>query len=586
MCGVFGFISTQQQDAPQHVFDGLKSLEYRGYDSWGIAWNEPDKCHELKLVGKMPSPAPQLPLSSIAIGHTRWATHGGVTQDNAHPHLDCHQRLALVHNGIVENFTELKEALLAKNHTFKSETDSEVLVHLIEELMKESRTLTEAVQKAFLQAKGLNAIVVLDHHTQTVCIVKNGSPLLIGKADNAWIMASDIPAILAHTTAISRLEDRTLVTFHNSEMKAMNADTGKSIKLEFQQITGLNTHADKGEYDHFMLKEIHEQQTVLQQYVEELSPVQTEFFSQQLLGQAPVLIGCGTAYHASLFGQYLLTPLYRQLVSAIPGGEASHFLKHLPKEQPFVFLSQSGETMDLIEIAKEQTGRPTAAMINRPFSSLEKIVGKTFPLLAGLEQCVLSTKSFTAKVATFLLWADKIEKSDRRRKDLRTVVEWLPSALSEEYHQKHIAPVVEVLKKVEHAFVLGQYEFFPIALETALKIKEGTYTHAEGFAGSELKHGVIALIEPGTPCIALAPDKKDSDIISHAREVQARGGTIIGISPFANELFEHYLPLPHAGSATPIASAIVGQLVAYHLALAKGIDPDKPRNLAKSVTVK
>lgn len=587
MCGIFGYVGNKTDGAAK-VLHGLKQLEYRGYDSWGVAVATEQLIVE-KHVGKIGDAQlheTQLP-SGLAVGHTRWATHGGVTIENAHPHLDSQRQIAVVHNGIIENYQSLKEELLAKGYTFQSQTDSEVFTLLVEENLK-TMPLREAVQQVFGRLHGLNAFVVLSLRDQQLVVVRKGSPLALGKAADGLYVASDASAMALYADQVFFLADNQLAVLSQDGEQLFDANTLTPQPLSWQKLEFIAQDLEKGEYPHYLLKEIHEQPRVLTTIANELAP-QLEHYAEQLK-RKPLFVGCGTAYHAALSASYFWSIIAQQAASAIQGSEFKYTRQVLTDNDFVSFLSQSGETIDIVEHLPflNEAGISFGAIVNRLGSSLER--GSTHKVLlpAGAEQCVLATKSYTAMLGVLFLLAHlKAGSFEQGKAELLESVKQLSPLLTTEYRQEHIRPVAERLAKAAHIFLIGRGNSYPVALEAALKIKEVTYVHTEGFAGGELKHGVIALIEQGTPCIVFAPEGEEYEAtLSNALELKVRGATIIGVSSKPSEAFDFYLPVEGSGVLSALTQAVALQEVAYEMALLLGNDPDKPRNLAKSVTVK
>lgn len=578
MCGIFAIAGAT--DAPEKTLTGLKTLEYRGYDSWGVAWKRSSQATDNRLqvekhVGKIGDAKLSYELStvacSLAIGHTRWATHGGVTELNAHPHLDCTGRFAIVHNGIVENYAALKEDLLSKGHTFRSETDSEVIAHLIEEEVSGTGyQVQEHIRKVFLRLKGLNAIVVLDLDTETIIACKNGSPLVIGQTR---VLASDAIALIPHTDTVHYMDDGEMVVIRATEMILYDLLSGDKKQFEWKKIEHQNGSTTIGSYAHFMLKEIHEQQSLVHR-------LQATDYRLDISAKRIFFVGCGSAYIASLYGQYLCLEKGVD-ARAVVGSEFGSVLTLLTASDLVIFLSQSGETIDLVEHAKvlKKKHIPMIGLINREGSTLGRLCDHVIPLSAGPEQSVCATKSWFAKVSLLSkLWG---------KNDLSPAIEAVEHTQTPAYEQTVIAPVVKKIKDAKSIFLLGRGKNMVLALEGAMKIKEITYIHAEAAPGGELKHGSIALIEPGTPVIVIAPhDATYDSMISNAMEVKARGAVVIGISDTPHPCFDLYVPVISPEETWILPATVAIQLLAYHTAVALRRDPDKPRNLAKSVTVK
>lgn len=622
MCGIIGFVSQKPKENPaQFLIEGLKRLEYRGYDSWGIAYGEEPTV--FKKAGKISdvSTINHLPFTnntnnqpaSAGLAHTRWATHGGVTDANAHPHTDCTGEIIVVHNGIVENWEKLKDELRSKGHEFRSETDTEVVAHLVEEAISNKQQAisnpSEAVRATFNQLGGLNAIAVYFPQVRQIIAFRNGSPLVVGIGDQEFYLASDVPAFLPYTRKVCFLEDGEGIVMQKSPPKAdsplaknikiIDAKTGEEREPKVEEINWSAEEADKGEYPYFLIKEIKEQPEILSRLAEYPEKELKEVGRLIKKAFGTYVTACGTASYAALAATYLFSNLAKRHVNFAVGSEFP-YLENLSQKSLLVAASQSGETMDTLEAVRAAKKRKTKtiALVNVPGSSLTRLADKTLLLNCGPEKAVVSTKAYTAKLAVFLLLAKELAgELEGGRKLVRSaalgIEEILRSGL-----ERDIKRLARRLKGVEHIFTIGRGVNYPTALEAALKIKEASYIHAEGFAGGELKHGVITLIEKGpprldgesrrgTPCLVfVGDDETASSVLSNAQELKSRGGYIIGISPIPSESFDLWIKVPKVGPASPIVNIIPAQLLAYHLALERGLDPDKPRNLAKSVTVK
>ena len=587
MCGIFGYIGFQ--NAPQIILEGLKRLEYRGYDSWGIAVKNGQHLLIDKRIGKIGSAKVNLPQSYIGIGHTRWATHGGVTVNNAHPHLDCTKTLAVMHNGIVENFQDLKEELIKKGHKFSSETDTEVIIHLIEENLKKTGFAT-SVKETFNKLKGLNAIVATYALSSEIIACQNGSPLIVGIGEKEELfIASDAAGILKHTKKVIFLEDNQMVIL-GEKLQLLSLPDGKKLNPKIHTLNWTFEEAEKGKFKHFLLKEIYEQPYVLENIALNYDLAVNKL--TQLIKSASnvFMLGCGTASYAALAGSYFLSVIARKHAFFSIGSEFKYLENYLTKKDLVIPISQSGETIDVTEpVGKAiKMGAKIAAIVNVLGSTLYRQADYKILLGAGVEKAVVGTKSFIAMVAVLFLTAYTLINKQRIGKSLLTAAsENVKQILEENFIQK-IKKAANFLKNKEHIFIIGRGLSYAAALETSLKIKETSLLHAEGFAGGELKHGVIALIEKGTPCIVLAPDDETyDDTVSNACELKARGGLIIGIGPKENKVFDLFLQTADLKEATIIPIVVISQLLAYYLALKRNVeDPDKPRNLAKSVTVK
>jgi len=595
MCGIFGYVGTRDE-APRLVLEGLRKLEYRGYDSWGIAARHDGLVVE-KHVGKIGQATTSLPDANAALGHTRWATHGGVTEANAHPHLDCQGRLAVIHNGIIENHGDLKQELLKQGHTFASQTDTEVVCHLLEEQLTtrdESadgcERLIQALLTVFRRLDGLSAISVLDPEQHCIVAAKNGSPLVLGYGDDGNFLASDSSALLEHTRRLTFLEDGQAALISADTVAVYDVESGRPIsEARIWDITWQEERAGLDGHPHFMAKEIYEQPRVLRRLAGERFSDAGELAERIMAASTVHFVGCGSAAHAARCGEYLFSRIASRQANCVVGSEFGYLADFLDARSLVVGLSQSGETIDLLDSMKAalRRGAQLAALVNVEGSSLYRLVDQPLLLSAGPERCVLATKSFTAKLGVLLMAA---YAARGRLGDGQALVQQAADeieAFLSDGRVELMRGLAERFVASEHLYVIGRGPSYPMALEAALKIKEVSYIHAEGFAGGELKHGVIALIEPGTPCLVLAPrDETFHAILSGAEEIKARGGTIIGISPVASDVWDVHIPVADVGEAASIVNAVPRQVFAYELAMKRGLDPDKPRNLAKSVTVK
>jgi glutamine---fructose-6-phosphate transaminase (isomerizing) len=592
MCGIFGYVGARS-DAPGLVLRGLKQLEYRGYDSWGIAVPRDGKIEVEKRTGKIGSAETSLPASTVGLGHTRWATHGGVTDENAHPHLDCTGRLAIIHNGIVQNHRDLRRELLDRGHAFRSETDTEVVAHLLEEEVGRRadgpEPLVQALIATFRRLEGLNAIAALDVRSGCLAAAKSGSPMTLGWAGDGMLLASDYAALLEHTRRMTFLDESQAALLTPDGIAVFDVNSGERITPTIAEVEWSAEQAELNGFPDFMSKEIHEQPHVLRRIARERRRDARRLAGLIRDAQEIHLVGCGTAAHAAMAGQYLLARVAGRRSFYANGSEFGYLEKFLGPGALAIALSQSGETIDVIDSVRgaKRRGASLASLVNVEGSTLFRLSDYAVLLGAGPERCVLATKSFTAKLAVLLLTAyaleDRVDEAAGLLEQAATEIE----ALLSDWRRDYVRKIAEQIYRQEHLYVIGRGPSYPMALEAALKVKEVSYVHAEGFAGGELKHGVIALIESETPCLVLAPnDETHDDILSGAMEVRARGGTIIGIGPRHDEAFDFHIPIADLGEASGIVQAVPAQLLGYYLALLRGHDPDKPRNLAKSVTVK
>ncbi|MEK7495211.1 MAG: glutamine--fructose-6-phosphate transaminase (isomerizing) [Patescibacteria group bacterium] len=589
MCGIYGIINDKNNRAAQTVLEGLKKLEYRGYDSWGVSII-PQNQKEIQVdkhIGKIGEAITNLPPGLIALGHTRWATHGGVTDSNAHPHLDCNKKIAVIHNGIVENYQEIKEELIKKGHQFVSETDTEVIAHLIEEKSK-SKKINEAIFETFKLLRGSNAIAVLDFDSKTIIACRNGSPLVVGLGKNQYFLASDVPAFLKETNKVYFLSDGEAVALNKDGVKLFDLETEKEKKLISQILDWKMEDAEKSGFPHFLLKEIYEQLKTIPKTTSINEKEIKELAEKINSGYKVVLTGCGTASYCALATKYFFAQQGID-AQAIPSYEFMPFSKFIDKKTIVFAISQSGETADTLIAVKEakKRGAEVVAVINARGSTLERLADTVLFVGAGPEIAVVSTKAFTSQLSTlyFLTMAVTNKYKEGKEKIIN-----LSEVLTKWFNDQLTSQLIMLAKKLmdeEHIYLIGKHINYPATLEFALKIKETSYVHAEPFAAGELKHGVITLIQKGTPCFVLASnDEIKDEVLSSAAEIKARGGLIIGVAPFESNEFDILIKTPDLKELTIFANIIVGQLLGYYLGVGRGADPDKPRNLAKSVTVK
>jgi glucosamine--fructose-6-phosphate aminotransferase (isomerizing) len=588
MCGIFGYAG-KRKVAARVVWEGLKRLEYRGYDSWGVAVATAGGIRVKKRVGKIGrSKVGELPGSDLGIGHTRWATHGGVSEANSHPQTDCGGRLAVVHNGIIENYEELKLRLVKTGHKFLSQTDTEVFAHLVEVYIGKMG-LAGAVRKSFLEIRGLNAVAVMDAGQKNIVAVRNGSPLVLGFGEGENYVASDPAAIAQHTQRAVFLDDGEMAEISADGIRVSDVVTGREKKAQITSLQKSGTQEGKGGYRHFMMKEIEEQVSVLDRISRESGPEVKKLALLIDKSFGTYLIGCGTASYACLAGSYLFSEISGKHVNWCVGSEFGYQLDFLTPRSLVVALSQSGETMDTLEAVKKakEKGAGISAMVNVAGSSLDRTADSRVGLGVGTERAVASTKAFTAKVAYLVLMAYILAGKEKQgRKVIQNAAVSVDRILTGEAVSV-IKKMAEKLKNVQHMYVVGRGLSYAGSLEAALKIKEVSYIHAEGLAAGELKHGTLALVEKGIPCMVFLPnDETYGANLAGAMEMKARGATIIGVSYKNCEIFDYFVPVTDAREATLISNVVVGQLLAYYLAVARKLDPDMPRNLAKSVTVK
>lgn len=595
MCGIIAY-KGNRTDAGQLALKGLKKLEYRGYDSWGVAVRHERGIFIHKKTGKIGElniEKLRLPAGNLAMAHSRWATHGRVTNKNAHPHGSCENKIVLIHNGIIENYLEIKKTLLKKGHTFVSETDSEVAAHLIEENLggrtANTDRLEKAVRKALKRLKGRYAFLVMSAHCDALIAARCGSPLIVGKGENGnYFVASDIPAFLEHTNQVMYLDDEEMVIL-NGGHEFINLKTGKKIEKRIVEIHWKREEAEKGDFPHFMIKEIMEQKDTILRAIHQDEKIFTKASREINKAFGTYFVGCGTAGKVCMAASYLFSKIAKKHVNVEFGSEFPNFHHFIKKRSLLIAVSQSGETADLLEaihVAKLAGARITA-IINTEGSTMDRLANLSINIQAGPEKAVASTKATTAQLAIVTLLAYACAgKLNEGRKLLLETASQINDMLNPRY-EKHILGLARKILRAESMYVIGRGLNYPMALESAIKLQEVSYIHAEGFAGGELKHGPIALISKGTPVIVLcANDETRADVLSNAAEVSARGGFIIGVSPKREPVFDAWIRVPDAGNASPIVNIIPVQMLAYHLAVLRKNNPDMPRNLAKSVTVK
>jgi len=610
MCGIVGYIGDKR--VVPILIEGLKRLEYRGYDSAGLAVVDQGRMVIHRSVGKIKELENALWGTSLGgtlgLGHTRWATHGRPTEENAHPHTDCTGDLVVVHNGIIENYLALKEKLLAEGHFFRSETDTEVIAHLIEKYLGQDQDLEVATRRALNDVTGAYAIGVLWKGDPNRLVgAKCGSPLVVGLGQGEFFFASDIPAVLNHTRNFLFLNDEEMVTLSRDGVQIATLQ-GEPVQHPVEKVLWSPILAEKGGYKHFMLKEIYEQpravrDTIRGRFSEESGHI--FFEGMEALDEAlpqvqkVALIACGTAWHAALVGKFMIEELCRVPVEVDYSSEFRYRDPVVGDHTLVLAISQSGETLDTLAGIKEAKlrGCHTFAICNVVGSSITREVDGVLYTHAGPEIGVAATKTFTAQLAALYLFALYFARKRgmldaSRLRDLLADLVRLPQQIEGVLH------LDTELERLGHLFYaktdflyLARGVNYPIALEGALKLKEISYIHAEGYPAGEMKHGPIALITEEMPVVILAPhDRVYEKILGNIQEVKARDGIVIAVTTEGNrdlgQKAAHCLVVPHTSPLlTPILLAIPMQLLAYHVAVRKGCDVDQPRNLAKSVTV-
>ena len=608
MCGIVGYVGDRQ--AAEFLLDGLSKLEYRGYDSAGIAVYDGENIRVEKSVGRLAALRDKIkgniPVGNLGIGHTRWATHGRPSDVNSHPHTDCHGDFAIVHNGIIENYLSLKEELIAKGHAFKSETDTEVVVHLLEEVY--TGDFIAAVRAVIERVEGSYALVFMSRrHPDLLICTKQDNPLIIGLGEGENFIASDIPAIISKTRRTYILADGEVAIVRKDAVEVTN-HLGAPVPKKVFEVTWNAEAAEKGGYEHFMLKEIHEQPKAVRDTMSQrITADKKSITFEELAWDANYLnsfnkiyiVACGTAYHAGLVGKYYIEKLARVLVEVDVASEFRYRDPIVDEHTLLIVVSQSGETSDTLAALKEskRRGAKTLAITNVVGSSIAREADQVVYTWAGPEIAVASTKAYTTQLVLFFmlaLYMAEIKKSIAAECTAQLVAQLheIPAQVSEILSD--VDPIKTFAKQYgfnEDVFYIGRGLDYAVSLEGALKLKEISYIHAEAYAAGELKHGTLALIVEGVPVIALATQRNVYEkTLSNIKEVKARDAVVIGIAAEGDTELEKYVDHVMHVPATdefimPILSVIPLQLLAYYAAITRGCDVDKPRNLAKSVTV-
>ncbi|MBI4895025.1 MAG: glutamine--fructose-6-phosphate transaminase (isomerizing) [Candidatus Aenigmarchaeota archaeon] len=579
MCGIVG-IASRNKVSSREVIEMLKRLEYRGYDSFGYA-NIEGTCE--KFIGRIDGKKITDIGSKVSICHTRWSTHGGVTKANSHPHNDCSGNIFVIHNGIIENYLQIKEDMIKKGHRFKSQTDTEIIAHYFEEYIK-SLPIEKVVETFFKEAKGEFAILLIIKDDNKIYAFKRGSPLVLGVGKGKNILASDIYAFSNITDDVIFFNEDEFAIVEDSNYTFYKIDPKlKPVKKDVVKIQWAQKEETKEEYDHYMIKEIKEQPEAVKRLLTSLQYEQKNNLDslKKMIktSKRVVFIAAGSSYHASLLGVSFLNKVGIETHTSI----ASEFktFNLIDDNTLVIAISQSGETMDVIEALRgiKQKGVKIASLVNVPYSTIQRMSNVSINIQAGQERCVAATKTFTNQVLTLAYLAHLFGYEF----NVNNIPEKIESIFDQEDHIKKLAKKLKYKKDI---YIIGRGYVYPIAREIALKLKEIAYIHAEGMMGGELKHGTLALIEDGVPVISLIP-KEDRSIISNTKEVEARGGYIIPITnnPEINYPDKFIVKTDYELHFC-IMSSIVGQLLTYYTAKEKNLPIDMPRNLAKSVTVK
>ena len=608
MCGIVGYVGDKQ--AANFLLEGLAKLEYRGYDSAGIAVFNGESIRVEKSVGRLASLKDKIkddiPQGTMGIGHTRWATHGRPSDRNSHPHTDCSGDFVVVHNGIIENYLTLKEDLIEKGHVFKSETDTEVVAHLIEEVY--NGDFVSSVREVLRCVEGSYSLVFMSskHPGMLIC-AKQDNPLVIGLGEGENFIASDIPAIIQYTRRTYILNDGEMAVLTKDSIKISNRQ-GEPVTKKVFEVNWNAEAAEKGGYEHFMLKEIHEQPKAVRDTMSQrIAKDGKRIVMDELKWDADYLnsfnkiyiVACGTAYHAGLVGKYYIEKLARTVVEVDVASEFRYREPIVDENTLFIAVSQSGETSDTLAAMKEskRLGAKTLALTNVVGSSIAREADQVLYTWAGPEIAVASTKAYTTQIVLFFmlaLYMAQIKQTlkPERIAELIGMLHEIPAQVSRTLED--VEPIKTFAKQYgfnEDVFYIGRSLDYDVALEGSLKLKEISYIHAEAYAAGELKHGTLALIVEGVPVIALATQKSVYEkTLSNIKEVKARDAVVIGIAAEGDEELEkyvdHVMKVPETDELLiPILTVVPLQLLAYYAAITRGCDVDKPRNLAKSVTV-
>ncbi len=609
MCGIVGYLGNRE--AAPILINGLKRLEYRGYDSAGIATLDEQGIHLVKEVGKIRKLEEALngamPRGVVGIGHTRWATHGKPNTINAHPHTDCTGNIVLIHNGIIENFSVLKKLLEQTGHVFKSDTDTEVVAHLIEELYRTGHSFEEAFREALLKVEGTFGIAVINKdEPDKIYVARKGSPIVIGVGENEFFVASDVTPLIPHTRNVFYLEDDEMAILTRQGVITKTIQN-KLIEKQIKKITLEISDIEKGEFEHYMLKEIFEQpktimDTMRGRILREEGLVKLgglrDVEDKLLQAGRIIFVASGTSWHAALIGEYLMEEFCRIPVEVEYASEFRYRNPIINENDIIIAISQSGETADTLAALREgkHKGALVLGIVNAVGSTIARETHAGVYIHAGAEIGVASTKAFTSQVTAIvlitILMARKkymsVVQGKQLLDDLLKIPENVQSILDQ---NDYIRELAGLYKDQRNFLYLGRGYNFPVALEGALKLKEISYIHAEGYPAAEMKHGPIALIDENMPVVFIATKDAIYDkVISNIQEVKARKGRVICIANEGDEKIaqyaDHVIYIPTTSQAlTPLLTVIPLQLLAYHIAVLRGCDVDQPRNLAKSVTV-
>lgn len=590
MCGIFCYVGGGS--AKREVFDGLKRLDYRGHDSWGLATLSGGEISVFKRVGKINIEDKDLNITdgNIGIGHTRWATHGAVNSKNAHPHYASDKSFVLVHNGIVENFSKIKKELMRKGYKFVSETDTEVIVRLIE-LKRKNKTLFAAVLSAFRELEGRNTIAILSKDREIIA-ARNGSPLVVGLSDveGEIFFSSDTLSFANQASKMIILNNGELVYYKGGRPEVYNIKDGKERRYKIEDVGFKAKKVDKEGFDHFMIKEIFEAPYVLAQVINQERD-KLEALAKKIKNTKRVFtLGSGTTGLAASQVAYYLRTYSKIPATSLLGAESQSYYEFLDKDSLVITVSQSGETADVLEVIEKAKTKniSLASYVNMPGSMITRLSDYRFMTNAGPEICVMSTKVFVSQIAWGYLLAKTVAGSyEEGIKNLKILADKVEKTLNDKSFHRAIKKISRRLLKDKDIFLLGKSQNLQIVNEGMVKIIEGTYKHAHAMPAGDLKHYAITLMEEGVPVITVVSnDEAKDDMINAISEVKARGARIVGIAPEKLDRFDDWISVPDTGETSAILNVIPLQLLSYYMTVMLGNDVDKPRNIAKSVTVK
>ncbi len=590
MCSILGY--SGKDNAASILVDGLKLMEYRGYDSVGVATIKDEKILISKGVGKVAEVNQRLGLEkmegSIGIGHTRWATHGGVTDGNAHPHSTCQGDIAVVHNGIIENYQELKNELIMQGHSFRSQTDSEVIAHLLEAEYSKSLSIKDAIVGACKKLRGSYAFVAAFKHG-AMAAARWEEPLIIGVSPKGLFISSDVLGFLKFTDNAIFLDNGDIAIIEDNNMSLYDTD-GNPVSRPITPVAWELGAANKGKYEHHTLKEINEQARTT---INKISSKNGLDGFCNIISQAEhvFLTGSGSSHHVALLAKSIFARFAKIHSSVIVSSEFQYEFDSITPNSVLIAISQSGESADVLNSVKKakEMGAKILSIVNVTTSSLARMSDAIVAIECGPEIGVAATKSFTGQLATIYAIANQLAKGPRHH-DIIGNLDELSSALDKALSSYHnLTNVVELTSSANNIYLLGRSMHYPIALEGALKLKELAYIHAEGLAAGELKHGPLALMDKNVLVLVLNPtDNTYEETLHNIHEIKARGATVIGVSDRNSDLYDHWIELPRIKEQHlyPLIEVIPLQILAYLVAVSRKVDPDYPRNLAKSVTVK